>query len=495
MFSNHFLARCNFIVWIFCFFLVSSARADYTIYTLPKTSLSLLVEGNVTYNPGGTISVRHPRGSLYFNAADVKVMKVPTRESVYGRKLAEATGKNSVDALLEVSKWALHNGMLKESKSLLSQAWKVDPNHAQLRKLAGLMQYLNRSVPDNSEIESKARELCGGKTMEKTRSKHFLLLHDKVTEKDETTRKTRTEMRLELLETVYESYFLTFAFEGLFLKPPSDPMPVVLFSNHADFMQLERRLEMQLRQVAGFYLPKENISIFYDSGTTPEFKQLERLNQELTVIKNEMKRTRVQGGGEIIRLANTIELLVDIQRESEDIQTVSHEAVHQLAGNTDLFPREGVFVRWVHEGLASFFESSKLARWSGVGVVDEQRIGYYRLLEPDPIRGGIEFIVSDLGFAIEGMLGTQLPAYGQAWSLTHFLFNERFDQLIKFYRELQKYPEEMKATDDESFRARAIKLVEIFDASFGDRTQLELEWRRYMRTLKTDTDELLEEMK
>ena len=61
--------------------------------------------------------------------------------------------------------------------------------------------------------------------------------------------------------------------------------------------------------------------------------------------------------GEVIRLSKTIQLLVDIQRESEDVAVVSHEVVHQLAANTKLFPRDGVFVRWVHEGLASFFES------------------------------------------------------------------------------------------------------------------------------------------
>jgi hypothetical protein len=297
-------------------------------------------------------------------------------------------------------------------------------------------------------------------------------------------------MRLNLLEKVYESYFLAFAFDGLFLRPPTDLLEVVLFSEHKDFLMMERRLKVgPLRQVAGFYLPEDNIAIFYDSGTTPQFMQLQRLSDELQVIKEAMKRTRQPGGGEVIRMAATIQLMVDIQRESEDVSTVSHEAVHQLAANTDLLPRGVPFVRWVHEGLASFFESSKMAKWSGVGVVDQDRIGYYRLLEGDPARGSLEFIVSDLGFVVEGVLGNQLPAYGQAWGLTHFLFHKRFDQLMRYYREIRSTP------SDATLQEKGKYLLDTFDEVFGDRTKLELEWRRYMRTLKTDIERLAEDMK
>tara|TARA_R110002073_G_scaffold229127_2_gene389953 strand:+ start:265 stop:1761 length:1497 start_codon:yes stop_codon:yes gene_type:complete len=492
-FFSNIAVHAAFICCVALFVSLTPCRADYTLYTLPGSDLSIMLEGSVTYNPGGTATHRHPRGSLYFNAKDIQVLKLPTNEAVFAKKLREATQSKDVDTMLETAKWALHNGLLDECKSLLSAAWKLDSSHAKIRKLAGLMYYLNRPVTNNSTIEANARELVGGKSMQLSRSKHFFLLHDGDNEKDPRTRKTRPEMRLELLEKVYESYFLTFAFEGLFLRPPTDPLAVVLFSQHADFMQMEKRLGMGLRQVAGFYLPKENISIFYDSGTTPMFQQLQKLNEMFDGMEKDIRRNRMQGGGELIRFANTIELLIDIERESEDVSVVSHEAVHQLAGNTDLFPSDGVFVRWVHEGLASFFESSKMARWSGVGVVDRDRIAYYRVLEGDPIRGGIEFIVSDLGFTIEGMLGNQLPAYGQAWALTHFLFHERFDQLIKFYREIQNI--DIEVTDAETLKAKAEKLVSTFDECFGDRTTLELEWRRYMRSLRTDMERLAEEIR
>ena len=465
------------------------ARADIAIYTVPGTDLQMMLQGRVTYNPGGTATIKHPRGTLHFGARDIRVHKVPSPESIYARKLRTVTRSNDVDQFLELSKWALHNGMLDQAKSLLSQAWKVDSTHAQLRKLAGLMKYLNRTVSGNVELEKHARELIGGRDMKSDRSRHFTLLHDCDDVEDEVTRKTRAEMRIELLEKVYESYFLTFAMEGEFIKPPSESLVVVLFSQHADFLHMERRLGRSLKQVAGFYLPEENISVFYDSGTTPMYKQLSQLNAGLARAKTEAKRTRAPGAGELIRFANTIKLLVDIERESEDIKTVSHEAVHHLAGNTALFPRGKAFVRWTHEGLASFFESAKLARWNGVGTVDIDRIGYYRVLEGDPERGSLKFIVSDFGFVVETVLGNQMPAYGQAWALTHFLFNRRFDDLMKFYGAIAKMDPELER------EKKGDELLRLFDESFGDRTTLELEWRRYMRTLKTDFERWAEEIK
>ncbi|EMI55464.1 DUF1570 domain-containing protein [Rhodopirellula sallentina] len=473
---------------------MTTARADYTLYRLPGTQLQLLLEGSVTHHAGGNATLRHPRGSLHFSSRDIHVVKSPSPQAIYAKRLRTVRKENDVEKALELSQWCLENGMLEESKSLLSVAWKIDPKHLKLRKLAGLMRYLNASVPTDPKIEAHARDFVGGREMQVTRSKHFLLLHDAEQAEDEVTGKTRAEMRLELLETVYESYFLTFAFRGVFLRPPRERLEVVLFSRHGDFLQMERRLGGSLKQTAGFYLPKENISMFYDSGTSEHFRVLMELDQQLTTARTNAKRNRLPGAGDLIRFAKTIELLIDITRESEDVSTVSHEAIHQLTANTGVFPRDAAFVRWVHEGMASYFESAKLAKWSGVGVVDQTRINYYRILERDKLRGSLEFIVSDFGFVLESALGNQLPAYGQAWALTHFLFNQRFDSLMKFYKRVGQLKDPEGEFTKEDWNARADELLKIFDDCFGDRTTLELEWRQYMRKLRTDTERLAEEL-
>jgi hypothetical protein len=492
--KRRFQPRMSLLAWLMAGGLLTSlcfsrnAQADYAIYQIPGTDAGLLLEGETNYNPGGTVTFRHPRGSLYFNARDLQVIKTPTRQTIFRRKSGKILSEKTVDNYIKLAQWALQHGMLKECKSLLSDAWKLDPTDEKIKKLAALMVHINRPVPNNSGSEAHVRNLIGGSRMEMSRSKHFALFHDAQSEKDAVTKMTRAEMRLELLEKVYESYFLTFALRGFYLRPPSEPLNAVLFSEHKDFLLMERRLEMGLKQIAGFYLPEENVSFFYDSGTTEIFLLLKQLTDKLDEMKEQAKRTRSPNAAHIIRFANTVSLLIDIEHESEDVATVSHEAVHQLAANTGLFPRDGVFIRWVHEGLASYFESSKLAVWSGVGVVDQNRISYYRALEGDPVRGSVEFIVSDLGFIVETALGDQLPAYGQAWALTHYLFTERFDELIQFYGKSRKI------SADTDPREKGTELVELFNECFGDRVTLELEWRRYMRTLKTDMEQLAEEL-
>jgi hypothetical protein len=490
------------VQWFHCFIFSTTfivcvgssaiASADYSLYTLPGTRLQVLLAGEAKFNPGGTVTHKHPRGTLYFNAKDIRVIKSATPESIYARRSRTVVNSRDVEQILDLAKWTVRNGMIPQCKSLLSEAWKIDPNHAKLKKLAGMVFYLNKTVPPSSSAEKHLRDFISGRDMVISNSKHFMLIHNGDTNKDPVTGKTRADMRLELMERVYESYFLTFAFNGVFLRPPREPLEVVLFAEHADFLQFAKsHMGQSVPQLAGFYSPQDNVSVFFDNGTSANFQRLNELSKEMKATREELKKLRLPGGGEIIRLANTLELLVDISRESEDVATVSHETVHQLAGNTGIFPRDGSFVRWVHEGLASYFESSKNATWRGAGVVDNDRIDYYRVLEGDPVRGGIEFIVSDLGFLVEASLGDQLPAYGQAWALTHFLINNRFDELMKFYKRTHDLGE--PPTNAEELKAQSEKLLAAFQECFGDLASLELEWRRYMRTLKTDIELLMSE--
>ncbi len=467
----------------------SDLYADYSVYTLPGSALEITLAGDATFNPGGTVTHRHPRGTLYFNARDIRVIKSPTPEVIFARKSRTVINSKDVEKILELAKWTVRNGMIPQCKSLLSAAWKIDPANVQLKKLAAMVGYLNKTIDPSESAERHLREFASGRDMTISRSKHFVLLHNGDRFKDPATGKTRAEMRLELMETVYETYFLTFAFNGKFMRPPSEPMEVVLFATHADFMQFaQATLGGGVKQLAGFYSPKDNVAVFFDSGTSRQFQELNRLSKELQSVKEDMKKARLPGGGEVIRFANTLELLIDIMRESEDVAVVSHEAVHQLAANSGLFPPDASFVRWVHEGLASYFESSKNATWRGSGVVDHDRIDYYRLLEGDRVRGSLDFIVSDLGFLVEASLGDQLPAYGQAWSLTHYLFNNRFDELMKFYEKTHVVSDETTTIKEKSER-----LTAAFKESFGDVAGLELEWRRYMRSLRTDMELLAEE--
>ncbi|HQU45121.1 MAG TPA: DUF1570 domain-containing protein, partial [Pirellulales bacterium] len=213
-------------------------------------------------------------------------------------------------------------------------------------------------------------------------------------------------------------------------------------------------------------------------------KMLDKLSTTLKNAGQAAVKAKARGAKNIVRLANTIELLIDIDQESQDIEVVSHEATHQMASNTGLFPHQVRVPKWVHEGLAAYFESPNDGAWSGIGAVNELRLKYYRALEPDREHSNLNFIVGDQIFDYARSLGAMLHGYGQAWALTHFLVEKHFDDLMRFYKALGELPPDIDFTPD--------VLNPLFDRAFGaDRGGLDQEWRSYMRSLKTDVEEVL----
>jgi hypothetical protein len=329
------------------------------------------------------------------------------------------------------------------------------------------------------------REFVKSDSMKVARSRHFILLHDTSDKEDPLYKTTVAEHRLNLLEKVYDSFYMKYALEGHPLRVPREPLRVVLFDDHADYLNFVRILSPSLKMAAGFYSPKENIAIFYRQKTDEALEGINELVDILKKVREQVRRTRVAGGGELIRMAKTIELLVDIYGENQEIEVVTHEATHQLAANSGLLDREKFQVRWAHEGLASYFESPKEATWAGIGAVNSQRLGYYRILSQDPEHSGIEFVVTDQIFDRAGSHFSVLAAYGQAWALTHFLMDKHLDKLIEFYKKMAV--DDFETERDDAWRE---KTMNTFKECFGDVVQLELEWRRYMRDLRT-SDELL----
>lgn len=157
-----------------------------------------------------------------------------------------------------------------------------------------------------------------------------------------------------------------------------------------------------------------------------------------------------------------------------------------MAGNTGLMPGDAPVPVWAAEGLATYFESPKDAAWSGIGAVNKERLSWYRELERDRVHSNIDFIVSDKIFTRAATHGSALHAYGQAWAFTHFLMDKHFDKLVKWYMLIANKPKDKPMTEEE--------LVDSFNEVFGSRRGvLDMEWRQYMRALKTDLERVLEE--
>lgn len=263
-------------------------------------------------------------------------------------------------------------------------------------------------------------------------------------------------------------------------------LKVVLYSDKDDYLRFVDRLGQDLTKASGFYHRTENISVFYDQGTDEGYEALYAMNKQLQAIKERSKRDRSPATRDVVRFADTIQLLTEVSRENSDIEVVSHEATHHMAGNTGLMPGNAPVPVWAAEGLATYFESPKDAAWSGIGAVNKERLDWYRELARDRTHSNIDFIVSDQVFTRTATHEASLHAYGQAWAFTHFLMAKHFDKLIEWYMLVANKPKDKPLTQKE--------LVDTFDRVFGkNRTALDNEWRRYMNSLKTDLERVLEE--
>jgi hypothetical protein len=456
------------------------------LYLIPGTRSIISLQGKTTVNPGGTVSFRHARfGNLVFGLNDVRIYDVPTNETLFQRELLAATKKQDADAVMQASRLALRHGLLEEFYEAVDEALKFDPNNSAARRVRYAQRQMAKPLGDSAYERAKLYAITDRKDMKVKQSDHFVLLYDTPDEPLPGSKFTAAEERLQLLEMVYQTFLLKFFVNNVKLEVPTERLMVVLYADEKDYLRFIQQLDPSLFSASGFWDPTLNVSVFYAQGTSQRFKELNELSANLQRTKREALRVRASNTRDIVRAADTISLLVALEKENENVSVVSHEATHHLAGNTGLLPRGLHIPTWVHEGLATYFEAPSDAVWSGMGAVNKERLDRYRKLEKDTARSNIDFIAENRIFAQARTFEDQLHGYGQAWALTHFLMERHFEQLVTYYRALAKQPE------GEAFSAE--EMGELFRKSFGKNTAgLEAEWRAYMNGLQTDLERIIE---
>jgi len=472
------------VMFAWCLALADCGLADVVIYRLPSAGGPVVVlEGAATINPGSTVTFSHPRyGRLYFDKDSVEIRKGPTLVARFARELGLA-GRDP-DKRMKAAEWALRHGMLPQFYTAIDKVLDVAPTYSRALMVKQLKQKMDMPLGDSSKQVAEMRALVGRDDMRVKQSKHFVLMHDT----PETLTKgklTRADERIELLETVYESFLLRFYAYGVKLDIPQERLKVLLFNEYKDYRLFADRLSPNLTSASGFWDGERNTSVFFDHGTNDRYKKLKEYSDRLQIQKKDAIRDRDFDAAATRRLADTLKMLIEIEREDSDITVVSHETTHQMAGNTGLLPRHVRIPSWVHEGLATYFETPDGASWAGIGAVNEERLDRYRALEGDRMHSNIGFIVGDQIFNYAETLGDKLHGYGQAWALTHFLLENHFDEFMAFYRRLGEMP-------PETFLSQEV-INHLFDEAIPlGRDALDQEWRSYMSTLKTDLELILE---
>ena len=466
--------------WALLLCILPASRADFVLYRLPGTQVTVLLEGKTKGVGHGTFEYTHPSlGILTFSHDSALIIKAPTKSEEYRRLWNQARQDPSFEAYIQAARFAIRSGLLDEFKECCNAAYKIQPEHPTMLRLLEARKRIKEPLGHWEQCQKELRESVPLSTMKFAQSEHYLLLHDTGENKVGRSRQTRAQSRLELLEKVYESYFMKFALEGIVLDTPKEPMKVVLFGQEQDYVSYTQQRDPALIGALGYWSAQDNIAVFFDQGTTQRMKALEEHAKELQ--KNKMRSRGSPQAKDAAYLANTVELLVKLTRQGDDIEVVSHEATHQLAGNSGIMPRNKVALRWAHEGLATYFETSSDALWGGIGAVNESRLkSYYRVLS-DPRRSDIGLLVCDGLFDLARNQQEEADVYGQAWGLTHFLMERRFDDLMDYYRKIS-------AIESSNQNITRGDLVKLFSESFGDLKLLQSQWQAHMRELKTDLD-------
>ena len=253
-----------------------------------------------------------------------------------------------------------------------------------------------------------------------------------------------------LLEKVHDE-FIRFVKNGD-LETDADlrPLPVIIFGQVGAFQEhaAKQHPETDFSDTPGYYSIRDNQMLIASLSGDRNF----RTNSDV---------------------------LRELRKKPRQVETIVHEAIHQLSFNSGLQKRYADNPIWLSEGLAVYFEQSSVRSgliWSRPGNVNRIHFpGFQRSLSGGRLKLSLTDLVStDTAFLSSENLA---EAYATSWALTHFLIRtdrEAYDSIVKRFQ---------NQTPLKPFGAeRRIKAVEA--ATEKSITELEDDLIRYVGRLR-----------
>jgi hypothetical protein len=391
--------------------------------------------------------------------------------------------------------WAIENGLSVEVTAELRELHALDPKHQPAARMAAVMDRLDR--PCGEPSFDRFQKALGIETRV-ARGPHVVLLHQHSdAEADE---------RVALLERVITGFHLLFAGQGIELAVPRRRLVSAWFADQKDYLDFLRSEDATaFATTRGYFHPTWNAVVAFDARSgdvqrTARNKLAAKRDElrrygELIEAAPARSRVKIKLEGEPVRAVGRSEakaflaridgeitceaMLLDLDRRSVDLGTAAHEMIHQLASDSGLAPRHGVFPVWLHEGLAAQFEVIRGGRWAGISRAHDLRLPDWRRLH-SPLR--LERLVRDAGFG----RGYQRDLYAQAWALVYYLRTQHPQQFLKFV-DLLRSP---RLDDESAASPTGDRVFDAFQRAFGnDVDRLDADWHRFMETVHTPLEQ------
>lgn len=236
----------------------------------------------------------------------------------------------------------------------------------------------------------------GGSTIQQT--EHFVICSD--------ASELYTAFCGRLLEKVVVEYLKFFEDSDVPLKKLTAKLPVLVFRDTARFQEFAHRQhpDTDFTDVPGYY----------------------------SVRDNQMLITAISGDR---AFRTNSDVVRELKKKPRQVETIVHEAVHQLAFNTGLQVRYADNPMWLSEGLAVYFERASgrgLTIWSRPGEVSRIHLpGFHAATSQNRLRLPlVDLLQSDQAFQSTDYLA---DAYAEGWAITFFLIRSdraAFDRLL-----------------------------------------------------------------
>jgi len=350
-----------------------------------------------------------------------------------------------------VAAWrALEQGSTPEAISMLRAA-AVAPGFADHYPLLRANRMLDRlEVPPGTPDLGSIQRQLGGQGWVELRGRHLVLLHQ-ASEAD-------ARERLEVLDRVFETFFLSLAAQGIELPVPDRRLISVWFARQGDYIKFLRKIEAgPFADTQGYFHPGHGVVFAFDTRTC-----LEQVQARLT-LREQGRNPKLSP--EMVADLDRRSQSLDLRWRSVDLGIAAHETVHQLVAAGGLAPRFDAWPIWLHEGFSAQFEVVRDGRWAGFGRTNDFRMPDWRSIDPAP---RLAPLLRDEGLDH----GYSRDHYAESWALVYFLRKTRPSDFVTFL-ELLRTPRNSNQTS-----ANPAGFTSAFG---GGLSEIQADWRRFMR--------------
>jgi hypothetical protein len=348
------------------------------------------------------------------------------------------------------------------------------------------------TLPVDSVAASRLRAELGSRFHVK-HSDHYRIAYD--------TDAHFVDFHARLFEAVHSSFRSFFESSGFRLRKLDQRLEAVMFDDREAFQRHARKIHPKLEAAGGFYSTRENRIVLFDSFTDANYRSVSdritasernvaqvrrqlvggKRDQSVTLSYSDGRRETLSRKQALAHVRAEQRVLRQRRRELEshfadrNLTTTIHECVHQLSYNLGVQSPLADNPKWLGEGLANYFETMGYRDTGPSGQRNPER---FKAWQAAAAAGTLipmdRLVTSDDVFDVAK--STAATAYGQAWALVHYLFEEHPEE---FFGYLRRVADSRAATG-----RRDASRIDLFRQAFGDDlAAFERRWHRYMSRL------------